>query len=229
MNTNFPKKAGIYKLTQRHLLEKSFWDKFPVVKQGWELAKQTASVVAPEIHDPLKRGFEKYREMGKNIKRAGMTREQIVVEAIIEDGFIPIGYPNDYKINWASKKNTDGTFTGTVHVGEMEYDKNGEPTVGRTYKDTRKSNLIFRYNPDDKSVRIVKNPHRHLASEDSDIEDITNAMTKAGYISLTPIKIISKNKNGLIIASTKIRDPQSGKKIKFDFSYDSPSEQIQPI
>ena len=155
-------------IKQKELLSEGFWDKFGAVKRiGQEAIKQIGSVVAPEIAEPIKKGTEKMRDISKNIKRAAKTIDQIVKEQIIESGYFPYE-----KIKWSKnnrggfKKNSDGSYTGTVMVAELDYDEKGQPTIGSKYQDPKKANLIFNYKPEDKSVKIVKSPHRHLSKED---------------------------------------------------------------
>lgn len=161
----------MYKISQKELLEEGFWNNFKnkiadskiarVGKQVGELTKSVANVVAPEITDPLRKAGEWVKSTKKAVKRAGMTSDEIVKEQIIESGFHPHQDKNgvESKIKWG-KKNTDGTITGSIKVGELGYRNDGEPFMAAEFQNILKSNVIFRYDPDKKDIKIVRAPYR---------------------------------------------------------------------
>jgi len=69
----------MHKISQRELLSEGFWNQFSsVARRVGETGKAIGSVVAPEIADPIKKGHEWLKTTKKNVKRAGMTRYEIV-------------------------------------------------------------------------------------------------------------------------------------------------------
>jgi hypothetical protein len=150
------------KISQREILSEGFWDSFSsVARRVGETGKAIGNVVAPEIADPIKKGHEWLKTTKKNVKRAGMTRDEIVKEQIIESGFHPHQDKNgvESKIKWG-KKNTDDTITGSLKVGELGYRNDGEPYMAAEFQNVLKSDVIFRYDPDKRDIKIVRAPYR---------------------------------------------------------------------
>ena len=148
-------------ISQKELLNELFWDKFPSsVRKGVEAVKQIGKVVAPEIADPISKGMEKMRDIRKNIKRAGMTSDENVVEQLMEFGLIP--YKNE-KVRWKKgARNPDGTITGSIKVGTLGYTDEGEPYMESEFSDPLKRDVIFKYDPKTRDVKIVRYPYRNL-------------------------------------------------------------------
>jgi hypothetical protein len=152
----------MYKISQKNLLEEGFWKQFAsTARQVGETGKAIGNVVAPEIADPIKKGYDWLKTTKKNVKRAGMTSSEIVKEQIIESGFHPHQDRNgvESKIKWG-KKNTDGTITGSLKVGELGYNDDGEPKMAAEFQNILKSDVIFRYDPDTRDIKIVRAPYR---------------------------------------------------------------------
>jgi hypothetical protein len=157
------------KITQQDLLTEGFWDKFnpkPAIKQGWEAMKQVSSVVAPEIHDPIKKTWDKAHDMKKNIKKAGKSVNDIVVSDLIQHGYYPYDPKNG--IRWAKKKNgglktnDDGTLTGIIKVGSLGYDDQGQPKIETEFDNELKRDLTFTYDKRTRDVKVVNHPHKNL-------------------------------------------------------------------
>jgi hypothetical protein len=154
------------KISQKELLEEGFWDSFSNSKIGrigsqiGEFGKSVANVVTPEITDPLKKGSEWLKNTKKNVKRAGMNRDQLAWEQIVEDGY----YPLSDKMRWKNKANSDGTSTGSVDVAELDHDLNtGEPVAGRPYQ-SDKSKYIFKFDPSTRDIKTLRRPRRDQAT-----------------------------------------------------------------
>lgn len=147
----------MHKISQREILTEGFWDKF---RQVGELTKSIGNVVAPEISDPIQKGTEWMRTTKKNIKRAGMTMDELAWEQIIEDGY----FPHSKKMRWKKKKNSDDTVTGSVDVSELEHDdQTGEPIAGRPYQ-RDKSKYIFKFDPNTREIKTLRRPRRDQAT-----------------------------------------------------------------
>jgi hypothetical protein len=205
----------MYKLNQKQLLEKNFWDSFkPALKQGIQLGKSVAKVVAPEIYNPIKATKDWFKQTKTDVKRAGMTKDQIALEYIMEDGFYPLDTPP--KINWGSK-NTDGTITGNIKVGELEIDPNtNQPKLGRKFSPD-KSNYILRYNTGDSSIKVIRRPERHLATSHEEIRD---ALEANGYDVISKITINQTLGDNSIIARAKVKDKNDRNRVKLiNFKY----------
>ena len=205
----------MYKLNQKQLLEKNFWDSFkPALKQGIQLGKSVAKVVAPEIAGPAKAITDWFKQTKADVKRAGMTKDQIALEYIMEDGFYPLDTPP--KINWGSK-NTDGTITGNIKVGELEIDPNtNQPKLGRKFSPD-KSNYILRYNTGDSSIKVIRRPERHLATSHEEIRD---ALEANGYEVISRIVTDPPSGDGSITARTSVRDRNDrNRKKSINFKY----------
>ena len=219
------------KISQRELLSEGFWDaygkateklrtKFPKTAMAASLAGSVADVVAPEIMQPFRKQKEWRGAAYEKAKRAGMTQDEISMEYIMEDGFFP--NPPDSKIRWNSKRNSDGTYTGTIKVGELENDPNtGEPKLGRTFA-TDKSTYIFKFNPKDRTAKRVKGPERHLATSHDEIMD---ALEQAGHDVMRRLKNLFTKPNGTITGVANIRD-NSGNTKDHNFVYDTNTGQV---
>lgn len=204
------------KISQADLLSEGFWDKF---RQVGEFGKAVGNVVAPEIADPIKKGVEWMRGTRKNIKRAGMTKDELAMEHIMEDGFFPL--PNE-KVKWNPKQNTDETYTGNVKVGELEIDpQSGQPKLGRKFAQD-KSNYIFKFHPETREIKVVRRPERHLATNQ---EEIGNSLENAGHDVVGRITIQQHRQDGTIIGSTQIL--HNGGKVPITFSYNPDNSSIK--
>jgi hypothetical protein len=216
----------MYKISQREILSEGFWHEFSEKPAARNVAKvgswvsSIGSVVAPEIADPLKKGVDWMRSSKEKSKRAGMSKDQISMEYIMEDGFFP--NPPDSKIRWNKKQNADGTYTGTIKVGELENDvTTGEPKLGRTFA-IDKSTYIFKFNPKDRTAKRVKGPERHLATSHDEIMD---ALEQAGHDVVRRLQHITTRPNGTITGTASIRD-SSGATNNHNFVYDTNTGQV---
>jgi len=214
------------KISQKNLLEERFWNDFTQNPTSRKVAKvaswmgSIADTVAPEIMNPVRKGQEWLRNTKEKGQRAGMTKDEIAMEYIMEDGFFP--NPPDNKIRWNSKRNSDGTYTGTIKVGELENDPTtGEPKLGRTFAND-KSTYILKFNPKDRTAKRIKGPERHLATSHDEIMD---ALEKAGHDVVSRLQHITTRPNGTITGIVNIRD-SSGKTKKHNFVYDTNTDQV---
>ena len=151
----------MHKISQKDLLSEGFWDKFTSVgRQVKDIAKTYGGVIAPEIVDPLKKGIDFLRSSRKSRKRAGMTKDELAWEQIVEDGY----FPHSKKMRWKGKPNSDDTITGSVDVSELEHDdQTGEPIAGRPYQ-RDKSKYIFKFDPNTREIKTLRRPRRDQAT-----------------------------------------------------------------
>jgi hypothetical protein len=161
----------MHKLSQKELLKEGFWDKFNYsniakpLRVGKQIMKSVGSVVAPEFVNPILKTKEWFKNLKKDTKRAAMSKTEIAIEHIMEDGFYPLG---NEKMRWNPKKNTDNTITGKVKVGELEINPvTGNPELGRTFAPD-KSNYIFKFDPETRDIKTIRRPYRHLATDKSE-------------------------------------------------------------
>lgn len=154
-------------ITQRQILEESFWNNFakPALNQVVQVGKEVGKALMPGTAANISNVASGFKDARQRIKRAGMSMEDIVKEAIKEAGFIPLKGEKG-EIRFAKNKkggyltNSDKTISGVVRVNEFSVDKHGNVATGKPYH-TEKDSLIFKYNTIDKSVDIVKRPYRH--------------------------------------------------------------------
>jgi hypothetical protein len=159
----------MYKLNQKQLLEKNFWDSFkPALSQGWKLGKAVAKVAAPEIAGPAKAIRDWFKQTKTDVKRAGMTIKDIVLETLQDANHIPYEGAEG-QINWKKnkltgklEKNSKGFFTGSVKVGRLGYDENGEAIMVAEYTNPNKRLAFFTFDPSTKDVKIITHPYQNL-------------------------------------------------------------------
>lgn len=204
------------KISQQELLREGFWhefsDKNPSIRKVASIAGSVADVVAPEIMNPLRKSGEWLSSTKEKAKRAGMTKDQIAMDFIMEDGYFPL---ENQKIRWNSKENADGTYTGTIKVGELENDpETGKPGLGRTFSPD-KSTYILKFNPQDRTVKRVKGPERHLATSH---EDIRNALEKAGHDVVGTLSQIVTRPDGTMMGRATIRVNGVDKPVRFTYN-----------
>lgn len=200
------------KISQKDLLSEGFWNnftasgimdnigkgkeklrkKFPTTTKALSWAGSVADAVAPEIMNPIRKGTEWRRNVAEKGQRASMTQDQITMDYIHEDGFHE---ERGEKLNWNPKRNADGTYTGTIKVGELVNDpQTGDPKLGRTYS-ADKSTYIVKFDPKTRTAKRVRGPDRQLASS---TDQIRYALEDAGYNTVGSIKITGNNRDGTI-------------------------------
>lgn len=210
----------MYKISQKELLSEGFWDKFsnsPIVRKvakAASVAGSIANAIAPEFANPINKSRDWLKNAREKANRAGMTRDEISLEYIKEDGFFP--NPKEATIRWNNKKNADGTFNGTIKVGELENDETtGEPKLGRTYAPD-KSTYILKFDPATRTAKRVRGPDRNLSTG---YDEIRYAIQNLGYTVMTSLKPVTTQQNGNLTGSVNLKD--SNNKIKkYNYEYD---------
>jgi len=146
----------MYKISQKNLLEEGFWDNFKKssigrnINQAIEAGKQVASIVAPEVYDPIKKGVDKLRDVGASVKEAGKTIEEKIERWVKEQGNFAITEPRkiatypDGKIHYSLRI----TEKGISAVDNSEI-------AGRVY---RNPSAVVGYNPRDKQFSWINKP-----------------------------------------------------------------------
>jgi len=119
------------KITQQQLLEKSFWNTFaPALRQGGEAIKSIGKLVAPELADPIKKGFEGFRDFRQRLGDAGMSMEKRIIRWAQEQGKWPLSQPK------MTGKYPDGTIHYVMKIAEKGVNKNtGQEGPGRLYRE----------------------------------------------------------------------------------------------
>jgi hypothetical protein len=215
----------MHKISQREILSEGFWNDFtqhPASRKAAKVASWVGSVadtVAPEVMNPVRKGQEWLRNAKEKGQRAGMTKDEITIDYIMEDGFHPL--PNQ-KLQWNPKQNADGTFTATIKVGELiNNDQTGKPELGRTFSPD-KSTYIVKFNPKDRTAKRVKGPERHLASSH---EEIRHALEDAGHdVVGTLTGLHADTRSGTVTGFAMIKI--SGTPTRKAFTYDTSTKQV---
>lgn len=132
------------------MLNESFWDRFPKINQAIETIKQTAKIVAPEIHDPLKKGIDTVRGARAKIREAGKPMNERIHSWVLEQGKYVLGTPKYMKTY------SDGNRHYHVNVAEKGVDRrNNDEIAGRMYKNPH---AVVAYNPSDKAFKWINKP-----------------------------------------------------------------------
>lgn len=210
----------MYKISQKELLSEGFWDKFsnsPIVRKvakAASVAGSIANIIAPEFTNPINKGRDWLKNTKEKANRAGMTRDQISLEYIKEDGFFP--NPKDATIRWNNKRNADGTFNGTIRVGELENDETtGEPKLGRTYAPD-KSTYILKFDPATRTAKRVRGPDRNLSTG---YDEIRYAIQNLNYTVMSSLKPVTTQRNGNLTGLATLKD-SAGVTKRYSYEYD---------
>lgn len=144
------------KISQKELLSEGFWDKFAsskpgrLISQGIEAGKQAASIVAPEIYDPLKKGVDKLRDVRASIKEAGKTIEEKIKRWVKEQGNFAISEPKKIATY------PDGKTHYSLRIAEKGVSAiDNSEVAGRIY---RNPSAVVGYNPRDKQFSWINKP-----------------------------------------------------------------------
>lgn len=157
--------------TQRQLLNENIWRRFrdsPVgrtISQGGEIINQVASVVAPELTEPVKRGMDRFADARKKITRAGKSYNELGIQALLKAGLYPLPTPETAKIQWKRDEAEPEFEIGTIKVGRAEVVQS-ETNPNKTeyiklhdYKSDKGQNYAtLRLNRRTKDVHITKSP-----------------------------------------------------------------------
>jgi hypothetical protein len=144
------------KITQKDLLQEGFWDNFSKtsvgrnVNKAIEAGKQISSIVAPEIHDPIKKGVDKFRDVRASIAEAGKTIEEKIERWVKEQGNFAISEPKKIATY------PDGKIHYSVRIAEKGVSVlDNSEVAGRIY---RNPSAVVGYNPRDKQFSWVNKP-----------------------------------------------------------------------
>lgn len=144
------------KISQKELLSEGFWDKFQKssigrnVNKAIEAGKQVASIVAPEIHDPIKKGVDKFRDVKASIKEAGKTIEEKIERWVKEQGNFAITEPRKIATY------PDGKIHYSLRIAEKGVSAaDNSEVAGRVY---RNPSAVVGYNPRDKQFSWINKP-----------------------------------------------------------------------
>lgn len=146
----------MHKISQKNLLDEGFWNDFTKssvrrnINKAIEAGKQVASIVAPEVYDPLKKGVDKFRDVAASVKEAGKTIEEKIDRWIKEQGNFAISEPQKIATY------PDGKTHYSVRITEKGVSKvDNSEVAGRVY---RNPSAVVGYNPRDKQFSWVNKP-----------------------------------------------------------------------
>lgn len=156
------------KLTQKQLLEASFWDKFaPAMRQSIAVGKELAKVVAPETYQAVKNIKDWSKDVRKKYVQAGKDKDERTVDYLLSKGHYPLPEPSKARIAWIRDEDDPSILVGTLKVGKAEtyFDSSGKPAyrLSATFRDP---NTTVQYDKDSKQISIVRSPYtRNLTPE----------------------------------------------------------------
>lgn len=140
------------KVTQKELLSEGFWGKVGRgVKAAGVLTKDLADTFVPEISNPIRKTWNRGKEVYKNVDNALTPLRTRLFRNLMSQGYYLLSRENDIR---GIANHQDDAKHYVVRVSVLDYDDNGKPLPTFQYDN---SGAIAKHNgvPIIKHIKIV--------------------------------------------------------------------------